>query len=207
MVIRRLTQFILLALTLVIVGGWAGTSFAGPLQRAHLAVIAGSTVASGGCDTEVISNTASISNRVDIGDSSSLYYIGQTYNEVSEHTICKVSAVLNYQTGDISGKTFNCVIGSLDGSNNLTVVGTSANVAGSNSWSDETVNFTFSSPVTIPASTDYAIVVTMNEIDASNYAEFAYTLNGEIGGARGAWDSAGENYAYSGYDMRIVAYE
>lgn len=36
-------------LFLVIVGGWAGTSFAGPLQRAHLAVIAGSTVAPSSC--------------------------------------------------------------------------------------------------------------------------------------------------------------
>jgi len=85
----------------------------------------------------------------------------------------------------VTGYTYYAKIWSMDGTSLDTVLGTSTGVKGSNAWSDTDVEFTFSSPVSCSAGTDYAITVDHGETENGlNYIRInrngANTLNGYV---------------------------
>lgn len=159
-------------------------------------IIANTSTASGApaCATTLYDSTGeSVAGDNDIGDLTSFWYIGQTYNEASAHTICSVTFVISYKVGDITDRNYHVVIATLDGSDNfISIVATSDAVVGSNSWSATPVVFTFSSTVESAASTEYGIAVYVDHaVDASNYAELEYASTDTISGARTVWQDDG----------------
>ena len=116
-----------------------------------------------------------------------VYYAGQAQWSPASGTvsICKVSFTLSLGLGSVTGYTYYAKIWSMDGTSLDTVLGTSTGVKGSNAWSDTDVEFTFSSPVSCSAGTDYAITVDHGETENGlNYIRInrngANTLNGYV---------------------------
>lgn len=97
---------------------------------------------------------------LEISDLDIRYYVGQgAWKNASARCICKVVLKLTKAAGDISGKTYNVRIWDMDGTALNKQLGASANVTGSNSWNETSVEFSFASCVSLSASTNYAITV------------------------------------------------
>lgn len=116
---------------------------------------------------------AGFTSSINFGASVNNPYAGlYAFNDVAR-TIGKVTVVLN-SVGTITGKTLNLRIYSTNGSYDLvSVVGTSDNVTGG-SWSNTSVDFVFSTPCSLSASTNYCFAVDLNGTDGSNYAQMVY---------------------------------
>lgn len=164
----------------------------------------------GACSTVHAQNSSAASGNVSIGAATASYYVGLgTYNPGANISVCKVDWILSLGSGDISGKTFTCVIYAMSG-NDFTgaALGTSAGVTGDNGWSGNTVSFTFGSPVAISSGGSYAIALTMSEVDGSNFARYSFSAAGGIDGFRYGWDSSGVHISGFGTDdPRIAVYK
>ena len=167
------------------------------------------SVATGGaCSTVHVQNSNAEASKPNIGDAVGTYYAGLgQYNPGANISVCKVDFILNKYSGTLVGKTFNCVIYAMSG-NNFTgaVLGTSDNVAGVD-WVDQSVTFTFASPVAINNGGSYAIALTMNTTDASNFGEFSASASDPISGSYFSWNSAGTQVGFSTADPRITIYK
>ena len=149
-------------------------------------------VCSGGGQSSSLSCQAYVStygtvSSYDVCRTSSSYYAGQAQWSPASGTvsICKVSFTLTRGDGSVIGYTYYAKIWSMDGTSLDTVLGKSSGVKGSNEWSDTDVTFTFSSPVSCAAGTDYAITLDHGETeDGASYIRInrngADTLNGYI---------------------------
>ena len=115
-----------------------------------------------------------------IGDAASSFFVGQRldYGDVNGYTICGVAFVLTLGAGDIESpqKTFHCEIWNSNSYAMGSQIGAdSSGVAGSNSWSQSVVLFSFPTPVVVSGeTTDINFVVTMDTTDASNYASMGF---------------------------------
>lgn len=170
------------------------------------------------CTTAFLTNAGSITGDFDISDNSDYLIVGQSYIETGEKVVCKVTATLTYKTGDISSKEFYMIIDTKDGSHNLELpeMGRSDVVIGDNAWSATAVTFTFSSPVTLAASTNYGIGIWMDsdedgtidadDADGSNYAEWEFT-GAAINGNTSRWEADGTLGGSNASDQRIIYYE
>lgn len=179
----------------------------------------GQSVASGGdacssCTSAFVTNTAATDSDWDITDSATYYYTGHHFITGDDSTLCKATFYLTKAGTDISTKTFNAYLFSVDGSGNLNDNGTpdyiaiSDNVTGSNDWSDTAVDFCFSSTGTLSTGTSYAVVVNMaGGVDASNYAEMERSTSGQIGGLMGHWSSDLSRDSSTAHDVKIILYE
>ena len=125
-----------------------------------------------------------------VGSANNRYYIGTTYNYGTEKTLCRADVMMKKAAGSITGKTFTVEVYTLSGNDLNALQGTSDGVTGSDAWNLTWVEFTFSSPFVLSASTDYGIVVTMNEADGSNYADTRDDATGAwASGNIRAWDN------------------
>jgi len=115
-----------------------------------------------------------------IGIEAGKYYIGTTWNSGTERTICKIGFELYKSAGDISGKTFYVELWTKSGNNldALVTNGTSTGVAGNNSWDATWVYFAFDNHPVLSASTNYAVTISMHEVDADNYARIYLDYSG-----------------------------
>jgi len=179
----------------------------------------GVTVVAGVACTNVLfdSTSETFSGDHDIRDDASYYYIGQTYNETTSYNICQVSFAINAKTGDISVYDYVVQLWTRTGNDIVTKIGESTPITGNNTWlRPSIVDFTFATPVTLTANTDYSIVVgvydtgTTNEasIDAVNYAELDYTNTNAVNGETDGYLSTGVSNNIRGNDrMMKVMYQ
>lgn len=104
------------------------------------------------------------------------YYSGLSrFVDATPRTIGKVAFKLSKAGTDISGFTFVARIWSMTGDSLNVQQAASVGVPGNNSWSETTVEFTFSSPFTTTGSTEYGIAIDRGGIDASSYITMYYT--------------------------------
>lgn len=149
-------------------------------------------VCSGGGQSSSLSCQAYVSatgttDQYGVSRTSATYYAGQGQWSPASGTVsvCQVSFTLVLAAGSVTGYTYYAKIWSMDGTSLDTVLGTSTGVTGSDAWSDTDVEFTFSSPVSCSAGTDYAITLDHGETeDGTNYIKInrngADTLNGYV---------------------------
>ena len=127
----------------------------------------------GGTTCQSLSAQANADGSTTIGNNAVNYYRGFLFiDAANSHNACEYHAWLTKTGGSITGKTFYAQIWTIDGSNNLLVQqgSDSDGITGSDAWSDTEVTFTWASPITMAANTTYAMVLTMKEVDAVNYA-------------------------------------
>ena len=150
-------------------------------------------------------NTAATATGFAVGYDTSFYYLGQQTVPGSNVNVTSVSWVLS-KAGTISGSfTYACKIFAMSGNDLGTLTGTSATVLGDNGWSETTVVFTFSSPVTLSSGTDYAF--TLQRIDGgtstANYAIPRCTAAGGFAGNYAHWRSSLVRETFDTYDCKI----
>jgi hypothetical protein len=149
----------------------------------------------GGCSTTVSSCTPTITGTDGVSQTGAVYYKGTATTLTSGDAICNVSIKMTKTGGDISGKTYKVFIYSLSGNDLGTLLATSDAVTGSNSWSQTTVSFGFSSPYTVSSTATYAIVVGLSPYPAVDYEGTNYAT-ADFGDNCGAfhmsqWNSSG----------------
>lgn len=106
---------------------------------------------------------------VAIGNDADHYFVGQrSWQWSSAKNVDQIDFYIVDITGDVSSKTYNARIYTMSSTNLGTLLGTSDNKTGvtAGAWN----SFTFSTAVSISASTAYALVITVNGSDGSNYA-------------------------------------
>ena len=153
-----------------------------------------------------LANNESTYATVGIGSAEDSYYVGQgEFNPGEDISICKVTAYLSNIAGVITGKIFYCQIWTMSGTSLDVLQGESDGVAGSDVIP---VDFEFSTSVNLSNGTDYCIVVTMKEVDYSNYAR-ARVTNAKTGfdGGLGAWNSDKTRQAwYAAFEFKYDIY-
>lgn len=142
------------------------------------------------------SNTTVGTTDHDINDmvDGSMAFCGSTVTPTSTISVCKVDFYISYKAGDISGKTFQAYLCTVSGGNLDVMTEADATVTGSNSWADASlsigtaVSFEWAAGYSMTSGTEYAVVVTMDSADASNYAELENSTSTDIpGGSAEAW--------------------
>ena len=130
------------------------------------------------------------------------------FNPGEDISICKVTAYLSNRAGDITGNTFYCQIWTMSGTSLDVLQGESDGVTGSATWDVSPVDFEFSTSVNLSNGTDYCIVVTMKEVDYSNYARAHYTSEqAGFDGGLGAWNSDKTRQAwYAAFEFKYDIY-
>ena len=123
------------------------------------------------------------------------FYVGQAVYTVSVPTsVCKIDFLLSKKLGTIVGKNYHAEIWSVNNVSNdrISVLGSSDIIAGSDSWNNTWVTFSFSPAVDLVSGGYYALVVSEASADAANYAgQHIRTTNGTIPGIWEYWNSAG----------------
>lgn len=124
-------------------------------------------------------------------------YAGQVFQYSSGWTLCKARFKLT-SVGTVSGKTLTARVYALDGSGDIVTgspLSTSDSVTGDNAWNNTDVMFTFSTPSTQSANTDYAVVVTVSGgTDTSNYVNTYQNNSGSLTGHGVAFFSSGVSF-------------
>lgn len=111
-----------------------------------------------------------------VGDTTSDSYSGFYFRDTVSRSICKVSFSLSKEGGLINTYTYTAQVWTTSGNNLSAVVtnGTSTGITGRNSWAHTLVTFTFPTPPSLTANTLYAIVVTCNTVNRSNFVDVDY---------------------------------
>jgi len=162
-----LALFVLLAAVvghsqIVINGGTAGITLTGTVLM---------TSTNSAAVTLLESSITSGGGAHQFGSAAAKYYAANAHwTNASPRTVKKVVFRLNKIAGTIVGKNYTARIWTMTGDDLTTEVGTSDAVAGSDGWSNTDVEFTFSTPVSLSAATEYAFTVDAGVSDASNYA-------------------------------------
>lgn len=187
---------------------FASTCFAGGVTDKVKSVIARRNAAAPSCSLG--ESASSGANGIEVGDLPIRYHIGQyQWQNASSRCICKVSFFLTKSAGDISSKTYSSTIHLVPTADFGTLLGTSANVNGNNSWSATEVEFAFSPCVTVDAATNIAITISPNQAaDGSNYAMATYdSTGGTITGSTSRFTDSGNGGAdYAPADMKMKIY-
>lgn len=146
-----------------------------------------------------------------IGDSADFRYAGIPFwSDGSDRTIGKITVKLSLGAGSITGKTLVAKIwsvGSPDTTFLNTVLATSDNVTGDDSWNLTDVDFVFSTPYTTTGGTDYHITLDMGGTDGSNYANAFHQNTNSVTGHLGSWHAAlDKQNDLSGFDLQAKIY-
>lgn len=113
---------------------------------------------------------------VGVAFSDLVFYDGHTLFNDSVRTIGKVTLRLTTYAGTVTGKTYVVKWWTTNGSQDcVSTVATSDDVAGG-SWTDQDVDFVFSSPFTTTAATNYNITIGTKDgvADSTNYIALHY---------------------------------
>jgi hypothetical protein len=150
-------------------------------------------------------NTSATATGLGFGYDASLYYVGQQTVPGANVNVTSVSWVLS-KSGTISGAfTYACKIFAMSGNDLGTPTGTSSTVLGDNGWSETTVVFAFSSPVTLLSGTDYAFA--LERIDGgtstANYAIARCSAAGGFVGNYAHWRSSLVRETFDTFDCKI----
>lgn len=154
----------------------------------------------GNCDT-VWHEVTTIQNHYAL-NSSIFYYFGQVVTTGgSPQALCRVDFSLDATEGyNISQYTWYVQVYTMDGDNLDTLVtnGESNGVVGDNSWNNTLVEFDFSTPPELAASTQYAVVITSKEVpNSTDYIRANYSADA-VAGFMGRWTSdKAKNYFYN----------
>jgi hypothetical protein len=147
-------------------------------------------VAAASCNTVHEQNSSGNSGSYNIGSVDANYYAGQTvWDPAASISVCRLDFNLTKSAGSITGFSYAAQIYTLSGTALNTLLATSDSVTGSDAWSATTVTFSFSSPPALSSGTQYALVVTRNGFDGSNYAVVNQTAAGGMSGSAAIWDS------------------
>lgn len=159
------------------------------------------------CNTVHEENVASASSYTPVGLDVNTFYVGQfAWDPLANITVCKVTCVVT-ATGTISGNTYKCEIWTYTAPNMATLVQASSGVAGNDSWSSSSVDFTFSGAA-LSSGTQYAIVLTKNSApDNMNYLRFVLTASGGLTGISGQFDSGGLRTNFDTTDHKLAVYK
>lgn len=147
-------------------------------------------VSSGGAPTYTLlyNSDTTGGSTVNSSNGNFTYYAGHTLYNDSGNKIGRISVRLT-AVGTITGKTFVAKIWTTNGGQDcVSTVATSDDVTGSNAWSDTLVDFTFSTPFTNSAATNYNITFAEKSgtADSSNYITVSYqSIAGAISPAPG----------------------
>jgi hypothetical protein len=167
--------------------------------RMPMVVMSGSTAAGGeaGCDTAYIENTGASVLTLDIEDAEASTYSGWVYNYGTEKTLCAVSFNLSAKDAGCTANTYHIEVWTLSGTDFDTQHGTDSDgVVGDSGWDETDVLFSFSSPITMSASTDYAVVITHNNSPSSATEAKLHGHSVVENGNTGVWDSSGARQLY-----------
>ena len=123
------------------------------------------------------------------------YYSGMLENSASHpaYNICKVIITMAKSNGSIAGLTYVARVWNVNGSTwaLTTQIQESTGVTGNNSWTGDSVTFTFPTPAAITANANYAITVDAGAYSGTNYAAiFQKTGGSEIVGSYTEWNAA-----------------
>ena len=142
------------------------------------------------------------------------FYSGQTiWNDGgTARTICKLGFKLSLSGGSVTGKTYTAYIFSSAAGGDITPaspLATSNTVAGSDSWSDTLVRFTFPTPYTTAgnAGTLYALCLGVSGgADASNYITPKRTTTDQTTGSMAYFSNTGVAARDDDFDAVIEIY-
>lgn len=162
----------------------------------------------GSCGKRVIGNPQGLDNY--IMNSSTYYYCGiESFTPTADIELCRISALLG-GNGDLTGKTIYCQIWSKSG-NDLDTKLAEASISGNAEIGGMTsypFPFVFFFDYTLLNGVTYAIVVTMEEVDASNYIRQYRGPNTSAPlGTTAAWNSSGVRSTANSYEPSFVLYE
>lgn len=195
----------LLALPLLL---GATTEIRGVWKVANLgtdSLSAGGGVTPAACSV-AYTNAAAITTENNFGVADPDRFYGGQGDWVGSTNICSITFYLTLRGGDVSTKGYVAKIWVYNHASGLleSLLGTSATVAGNNSWSDTPVTFTFASPVTVANGTYYALTCSpTNAADSGNYIGMAATADGQIEGITVFWKADGTFSGYETTDMKI----
>ncbi len=179
-------------------------SYSQEIARLNIGIVAGG---SGQSECTLFASDTTYDGFYYIGVSTNEYMAGQiAYDPGSNKTICRVDFYFTSVVGNISTKTFNSRIYTISGTTLGSLLGTSDNVSGSGIGGAGWVQFDFSTPVAITTGSDYAILVTMNETDVSNYVTVGYHGTITLDGAIAQYKSDISFYGYQDKTMMIKLY-
>lgn len=148
--------------------------------------------AGGSCPSTPSVQQDQTTSSLNIGQTTTNFYAGQNwFDSTSARLVCRIDWKLTKSGGTIVGKTFVSSIWSMSGTALNVQQGTSQNVSGSDAWSGTYVEFDFATPVTIPFNTNMGLVITMNQVDGTNFASLTIGANGAVAGWRDSWTSGG----------------
>lgn len=147
-----------------------------------------------------------------IGNTNDSYYFGNVLIESGSHTITQLACELTYGLGDLTGKIFTMSLYSTV-AGTLLCTGSITATSAANLWNKTVVYFIMSSPYTTTNGVTYYATITMNGVDASNYANSYFTSPSVScpipwpGNGFGTWRSdgsasAGFGFQYQG-DLRL----
>lgn len=152
-----------------------------------------------------------------IGNPSSQYYYNMTgttyyyagaeaFTPSGDIDLCRVIAILNFQ-GDMTGKTIYCQIWSKSG-NDLDTKLAEDSIAGTSEMGSNVFPYPFFIDYTLLNGVAYAIVITMDEVDASNYPRVwrGPAISTPFGNTA-AWNSSGVRQTADGYEPSFILFE
>lgn len=184
-----------------------------PLRAGGLMMIGGGTPAADGasCQASSFQGSLTYDNEWDysIADAAGAYYRALKFTAGASKSVCKIEIVMNVAAGNVSAKNYTARLWTLSGENLNVELGASTAVTGV-TGGPTTYTFTFSTPVSITASTAYGLTVSTGSTDGSNYASWAGNTGAISNWALDRCESSKEcNGAYEATDLaaRLFAYE
>ncbi len=177
-------------------------------------VMIGGSTSGASCSASTHAESTTDTNDIAVGNADDFYYVGQTITSAPPHTVCQIKFRCGAITGDISAKTFTAYMYNMAGGATITPGSpncTSDTVSGATLSVDSWFTFAFSPACSFGDSSDnWAIVVSMDEADGSNYASVTYGSPDDDSGHSKytRWVSAGTLAATNaGIDVNYMLYE
>lgn len=145
----------------------------------------------------------------DFCDQASHNYAGNYNFTVSANcTVTDLKFKLSKTAGSITGLTFLAAIYSQSTNDMNAAIGTSTGVTGDNTWAKTTVNFNFSSPMSLVTGTNYAVVIYQNgTIGNTNYASAWYTTPTVIPGQMTYFNTSKVNQFVGTFPLHDVQFQ
>lgn len=148
-------------------------------NAAYAVVVGYSRSVSGGftCSSTPYASAVTNTSGYNVGSATILFYQGIIVNSgQTTRILCSIDFFIRAITGDISTKNFYVKVYS----SSWVLKGTSVGVSGSSITASSWQNFVFSTPVSV-AEGD-RVLLTMGEVDASNYLSISYQTSDIDGG-------------------------
>jgi len=154
-----------------------------------LTTVAGGEAPPGECLVSIWSSNT-LSAVLAPGSADASYYVGEILTNSCSGPLCRVSAPLKKQAGDISGINYVVQLFTMSGTSLDALLSTSEAVAGNNAWNYDWVEFSFASPYTLVEGNTYGLAITAQTVDAVNYIYATENADTVTNGYRGRWASA-----------------